>query len=149
MTSLISLIVAASGFAADGATKRYAEKHLKDRSKQLFGGSVTLRATGNSGFAYSKFEKRPKLVIAVSTAVFIIAAAVYALILIDSEYRPLRIAFGLAMAGAAGNIFDRWRKHYVVDFINIKPLKKIVFNLADVFIVTGSLLSILIYLCSE
>ena len=47
------------------------------------------------------------------------------------------------LAGAAGNVYDRLVKGRVTDFINISPLKKIVFNLADVMIVVGGLLTLI------
>ena len=55
---------------------------------------------------------------------------------------------GLALltAGAAGNLYDRWTRDSVTDFLSIgdgegKP-SKAVFNLADVMILAGGMLLI-------
>lgn len=42
------------------------------------------------------------------------------------------------LAGAAGNIIDRLRWGYIIDFINVKNV--LVFNLADVFIAAGAIM---------
>jgi len=45
------------------------------------------------------------------------------------------VGLGLALGGAAGNLWDILRRRYVVDFIDLQWWP--VFNLADVAIVTG------------
>jgi hypothetical protein len=47
----------------------------------------------------------------------------------------VRIAFGLQLGGAFGNLFDRVRIGHVTDFIDIGPWP--IFNIADSAIVTG------------
>jgi signal peptidase II len=52
-------------------------------------------------------------------------------------------AMGLLMAGAAGNVIDRFRFGAVVDFIDVTPLLPFfiwIFNTADVFITLGATL---------
>lgn len=52
-------------------------------------------------------------------------------------------ALGLLMAGAAGNVIDRFRFGAVVDFIDVTPLIPFfiwIFNTADVFITVGATL---------
>lgn len=52
------------------------------------------------------------------------------------------ISLSLIVAGALSNIYDRFKRGYVVDYININVsvLKRIVFNMADVYILLGSML---------
>ena len=47
----------------------------------------------------------------------------------------LRIAFGLQLGGAIGNLIDRFRLGHVTDFIDIGPWP--IFNIADSSIVIG------------
>ena len=49
------------------------------------------------------------------------------------------VALGVALGGAAGNVYDRVRRGGVVDFIDLGFWP--VFNLADVAIVTGSIVA--------
>jgi lipoprotein signal peptidase len=46
-----------------------------------------------------------------------------------------RAGIGVALGGAAGNLLDVLRRHYVIDFIDVRWWP--VFNLADVAIVGG------------
>ena len=51
-----------------------------------------------------------------------------------------KLAVTMALAGGASNLYDRMKRGYVVDFLNVqwKSLKKVVFNLGDIFILLGS-----------
>jgi signal peptidase II len=53
-----------------------------------------------------------------------------------------RTAMGFILGGALGNLLDRIRFGYVLDFLNLTFLPTI-FNLADVFIIVGGALMIL------
>ncbi|MEJ2290761.1 MAG: signal peptidase II [Deinococcales bacterium] len=56
-----------------------------------------------------------------------------------------RVALALVLAGAVGNMIDRFRLHYVVDFIHfhVRGFDFAVFNLADASIVIGAALLLL------
>lgn len=58
----------------------------------------------------------------------------------------VRIAFGMIVGGAIGNIIDRVRFHYVIDFIDFNRFPQIwryTFNVADACITVGVALLIL------
>lgn len=59
-----------------------------------------------------------------------------------------KLALTLVLAGGVSNLFDRLTRGYVVDYFSIqwKQLKKVVFNLGDIFIFAGSILLVLIQL---
>lgn len=68
------------------------------------------------------------------------------------QLRPLpRIALGVVMAGAVGNMIDRLRLGYVVDFIHFKvgSFDFPVFNVADASVVIGAGLLLLAGLISQ
>lgn len=147
MNSILSLLVAAAGFTADRLTKN----RMKDdtRVRKIAGGHIIINKSENRGFAMNKFENNRKLVVGISAAVFAICTVIYAIILIKPAYKCLRLGFGLIMGGAAGNAYDRLVHGRVVDFFSFSFLKRVVFNLADVFLITGSLLAILGDLLSQ
>lgn len=66
---------------------------------------------------------------------------------LKTQHRLLGSAYGIILGGALGNLIDRIRLGYVLDFIDfeIRPLhfRWFTFNLADAFIVVGVLLIIL------
>ena len=93
----------------------------------------------NTGAAFSLLQNAGGLFI-------IIAAVVCGFILYYAPQLPvgnrlMRVALGLQMGGALGNVFDRLRLGYVTDMLHLQ-IPEIGFdwpvsNLADVFIVTG------------
>ena len=48
--------------------------------------------------------------------------------------------YALVLAGGLSNLYDRLRRGYVVDYFSIQAgfLKKVVFNLGDLFIMAGA-----------
>ena len=50
----------------------------------------------------------------------------------------LRLALGLQLGGALGNLIDRFRIGHVTDFFDFGPWP--VFNFADFFVVSGAIL---------
>ena len=54
------------------------------------------------------------------------------------------VAIGLCVAGGLSNLIDRVRFHGVIDFLNvgIGSVRTGIFNVADMFIVTGAILAI-------
>ena len=51
------------------------------------------------------------------------------------------ISISLIIAGGLGNLIDRIFRGYVIDYIDINPLFKYpVFNIADIFVVLGTIL---------
>ncbi|MCI1959113.1 MAG: signal peptidase II [Clostridia bacterium] len=56
------------------------------------------------------------------------------------QYLPVMISLVLILAGAWGNVIDRLFRGYVVDFFEFKFISWPVFNLADIYVVTGTVL---------
>ena len=72
------------------------------------------------------------------------------LVVINSKQRlpvTMQVIFGLIMAGAIGNLLDRLRLNYVVDFFDLGWWP--VFNIADMAIVCGAVLLVLNLLWDE
>ena len=142
--SVFSLLVAAGAFAADQITKRIADRKLPDKGTGTEGnGFIRFVKAGNSGFAGNRLEGHRTLVVTVSTVIFAICIVMYAFTLSKPAMYTMKAGMGLMMGGAAGNVFDRIVKGRVTDFIVAKPLKRIIFNMADVFILTGAVVSAL------
>ena len=68
---------------------------------------------------------------------------------VDRQTQIVRIAFGMILGGALGNIVDRFQHQWVVDFIDFKPIWGNVFNVADASITVGVALLVLASLRRE
>ena len=124
-------------FLIDNRTKREAEARLKVGAKPvpIAGGRVLLRRVSNKGMAGGFLPEKSEKVRMAST----VAGAIIALNFLCEIPRKRRFfsKAGLALltAGAAGNLYDRWMRDSVTDFLSIGDghgkASKAVFNLAD------------------
>lgn len=97
----------------------------------IIGDSVALTYSLNPGVAFGL--KLP----AVVQELFIIAALALVCVLAWQSAKTTlsKIAYGLIIGGALGNIFDRLRDGFVTDFFHIGTFP--IFNIADSFITVG------------
>ncbi len=99
----------------------------------------------NTGVAFGLFQN--------GNIIFTILAIIVSvgIILYNSRLAPghklLRLALGLQMGGALGNMIDRLRQGYVTDFMDFGPWP--VWNVADLAIVSGTILLVLIMFYDE
>ncbi|MCR5828743.1 MAG: signal peptidase II [Lachnospiraceae bacterium] len=138
MNCPVTFLTAAVGFAADRILK-IAASHKEGKSSFLKN-KVTIRKTTNKGFAMNKFENKRGLVVTVSIVAFLAVVFLFGITLKDDSYRSKRPGGALLLAGALGNVYDRIRHGFVIDYISVAPLKRIFFNLADVLVALGSIL---------
>lgn len=89
----------------------------------------------NTGMAFGLFPAGSMLFAAAPVVVSLaILAYNYTL---QSDQRLLRVALGLQLGGALGNLIDRVRIGHVTDFLDFGPWP--VFNLADLSVVSGAI----------
>lgn len=87
-----------------------------------------------------------KIPVIVISVVVVLVIFFYALNF-SPEIKFLQISLGLIEGGIVGNLIDRIRFGYVVDFLNFKIWP--VFNLSDIFIVSGTFLTIFFHMRSN
>lgn len=147
---IILLGTAALTLAADLASKTLVVNNLPLNTSQapplsFLEPVFSLTYTTNTGAAFGLFADRGVLFILIAFAV--IAAIIFYYRYLPEGYGWVRLALGLQLGGALGNLIDRLRQGYVIDFIDLNfwPLKDWpIFNIADSAIVVGvSLLAIL------
>lgn len=142
------LLIITLVFITDLIVKTVIEKtYSQGKQKRYLKGKVMIHKYYNKGFALDKFEKYPKFVSYGSAGVCIVLLIRLVILLFQKGYRGLKIALSLIIGGASSNVFDRFTKHYVVDYISFdtkwRKLRKVVFNLSDFFIIAGTLLMII------
>lgn len=131
------MIVAALVVAADQYTKHIiATTYLPDESRIVVPHVVYLTYVQNSHGAFGLFGSHPLLLAAFASAVLIGFFLWYRNT--GNAGLTTHIAFGLILGGAIGNIADRMRLTYVVDFIDFRWWP--VFNVADSAITIGVVL---------
>ena len=128
------LILAIAVVVLDQLVKVYIQNHMTvGMSIPVIDDIFHITYVLNPGAAFSILEHRTGFFIGV--AVILFAAVLYFYPRIPKEYRLLRLGIGLQVGGAAGNLIDRMRTGYVVDFLDFRIWP--VFNIADMAIVGG------------
>ncbi len=129
-----SLLFAATVLAFDQGTKLWAGQSLVlGEVRPLWGDFLRLTRVHNTGGAFGLLPQHTGAFIAVSCAVVLALGAV----LVWGKWRRMgRVGSALLLGGAVGNLVDRLRWGYVLDFFEIRGFP--VFNVADAAIVVGA-----------
>jgi len=138
LRSTLFLGVAVLVVVLDQLTKRLAEDRLRgQRSVPLIDDILRLTYVENRGAAFGLLQDQTAFFVFVGIVVIGVIAASY-------RYLPrsgflLHLALGLQLGGAIGNLLDRVRQGYVVDFVDFGYRSNWwpVFNVADSAIVIG------------
>ncbi len=131
----------------DWAAKNMAVDYLKGKSDFILIEDVfVLHYLENRGAAFGMLQNQ-KLFF-VFSAVVILTLFAYALIKapIRKKYNWLHGCIILISAGAIGNMIDRLRYDYVVDFFYFVLIDFPVFNVADIYVTFGVAILIILYL---
>jgi len=132
--------VGLSVLAADQLTKFAVATLLPaGESRPLLGAYLSLTAQRNTGAAFGMFPAATTALIALA-AIIIIFIAVWGSQMAQSN-RLLAAGLGMALGGAAGNLIDRLRLGYVLDFLDLHFWP--VFNVADIGITCGAILVVI------
>jgi signal peptidase II len=127
-------LVAAVVFALDQLTKAIVRDGLAvGESWPSDGWLVKITHVTNTGAAFGILQDQGLFLTV--TAVIAIGAIVFYYLFPPLEHGILRIAMGLLLGGAAGNLLDRIRLGHVTDFVDFPNYPQ--FNVADSSIVVG------------
>lgn len=128
-----------------------ASKYLVETRIPLYGswapipsleGLFRIVHTANTGAVFGLLQGTG--MIFAGLAVVVALAIVYFNLTLPGGHWLIRIALGLQLGGALGNMIDRFRQGHVTDFIDIGPWY--IFNVADMAIVGGVILFAFAYL---
>lgn len=144
---MIYILVAAAVFLSDFFIKRHVDKtyQLKERHRRL-DGKVWIEKYYNSGATLNLLAKHPKIMTVIHSAV-ILFVGFFAYFSMRVTGRALtKTGLALVLGGGLNNLYDRYTKHHVVDYIRFgvgpKWFRKIIFNVSDFFIFFGALLTV-------
>jgi len=128
---------AAAIFALDQAAKFAVKGFISPgESVPVIKGIFHITLVMNKGAAFGIFKDQGALFVIVGIAVA--AFIIYSLPRLLREGALIRAATALMLGGAAGNLIDRLRFGYVVDFLDFRVWP--VFNVADSAITVGTIL---------
>lgn len=144
---IIDLLLLILLIAIDQITKYLAVIKLKDNpALNLIHGVLELNYLENYGAAFGMLQNQK--IFFVFVAIIFIAIIIFVLVKApdDKKYNKLHILLVMIVAGAIGNLIDRIRFDYVVDFIYFSLINFPIFNFADICVTVSTFLLIILIL---
>lgn len=116
--------------------------------RKILNGHIEIRHLHNKGLAGGRFKEKPFLATVISGVCLFIVSLLGLPLLFKKGSRLNKLAISMILGGAAGNFFDRLGRGHVVDYLSfpkakIKPIRRFVYNLADLLIFLGSAILLL------
>lgn len=155
---MIYFALAAGIFALDDRIKRKVERPFgKDiviqkpvetgREKKILWNTIILRKHHNKGACLNFMDHRQAFIAVLSAVLTVFLGVFLALLPKGRQDAPLKTGIAFMLGGALSNTFDRLIRKYVVDYFSFNTrwlrLKKIVFNISDLFIMAGAAIAVL------
>ena len=144
---IIDLAISLALIFLDQFTKLLAVKHLKGRPAiPLISGVFELDYLENRGSAFGMFQNQKFFILLVSFVFLAVLLFLLFKLPEGKKYNWLHFVIVVIIAGGIGNMIDRVRFDYVVDYIYIKCINFPIFNFADILITIGTILLFVVIL---
>lgn len=137
-TYLAAIFCVIAGVVLDQYTKLLAVKHLKDAPIPIIKDVFELQYLENRGAAFGLFQNQQLFFLITATVLLILGSILYVKMPFDKRMIPLRVCIVLIASGAIGNMIDRIKLNYVVDFLYFKLIDFPIFNVADIFVTVAT-----------
>ena len=132
---------------ADQFTKYIAVLKLKNQPAfSIIDGVLEFNYLENRGAAFGMLQNQK--IFFVFVALIFLGVIAYVLIKVpyEKKYRRLHVLLILIAGGAIGNLIDRLRLDYVVDFIYIVLINFPIFNVADIYVSVSTVVLVILLL---
>lgn len=145
---MIYVLIAAGIFILDFFIKRRVDKKRKlNEEEKICGAAILLRKYYNEGATLNFLAKKPRLMTGIHTGVMTIVTVVFTLLLRKKGNVGAKLGMSLVVGGGMSNLHDRLTKKHVVDYFSFnvrwRKLRNVIFNISDIFIFAGALITAL------
>ena len=133
--------------AADLGIKAYMDKKKDGKNDTtIMKGNIILTKYYNKGAFLNVLEKKKNVLLIISGALLGFLFIMFGILLPKKNNHLLKLGYSFVIGGACSNVYDRIKKGHVVDYFSFSFLKRVVFNIADMFIFLGTLIIALVSL---
>jgi signal peptidase II len=146
---LIDIVIMAVLVCIDQASKLWAVSRLKDNEGiDLIHGVLKFYylPNGNSGAAFGILSGHRMLFLVIAAVVITVIFYILYKLPENEKFNILRIMLVLIAAGGVGNMLDRFRLTYVIDFIYFYLINFPIFNVADCYVTVATIVTALLIL---
>lgn len=146
-TGLLWIWISILVVALDQYSKYWMTTHFQLHEAQDLYPNIRLVLAHNKGAAFSMLSEHPHLALYLfsTTAALVIMGLFFWLFTMAASARWVAVSVSLLLGGAIGNLVDRVRFGYVIDFIDVyvDQWHWPVFNIADVAICLGAVMLVI------
>lgn len=133
--------------AFDQYTKRLAITRLKNAPAYiLIDGVLELQYLENRGSAFGMLQNQKFFILFVGIVFLAVILFFLFKLPVQKKFRIVHVLLSVIIAGGIGNMTDRFRFDYVVDFISFVLIHYPIFNVADIYIVVGTITLFILFL---
>ncbi|MCI8991966.1 MAG: signal peptidase II [Eubacterium sp.] len=143
---MIFPFITAAVFATDYFVKKKVNTELKSGDeKEILGGHVVLNKCTNKGFACNFLEENPDLVKKITMFICAMIGCLWVKELFCRKHPVRKLGLSFLLGGGLMNLYDRHQNGEVTDYFSFKGKDgkkgKLAYNLSDMFIFLGSILT--------
>lgn len=138
---ITAFIIALAGVILDQLSKYMAVHFLQGTDGiDLIPGVFRLTYLENRGAAFGVLQGQQWFFYIITAVILVVVVLAYVRIPAGRKFLPLQICAVFIVSGALGNLIDRVRLGYVVDFFYFELIDFPVFNVADIFVTVSAVL---------
>ena len=131
--------------AIDQFTKYLAVLYLKDKpAYPIIEGVFELKYLENRGAAFGMLQDQKAFFVLIACVILVAVCYILMKLPKHKKYNLLHSLLVLIASGAIGNMIDRIRLEYVVDFLYFKLINFPIFNVADIYVTCAAVVMILL-----
>jgi len=130
----------------DQWTKYFVAANLSQTPMVLWEGVFEFHYSINRGAAFGILQNHQMIFKVLTMLVLVFLVVVWGRMQRNARFAPVQRVLVLLAAGACGNLIDRIRQGYVVDFLYFRLIDFPVFNVADSYVVISVFLLLFLLL---
>ena len=139
-SNFIAIIIVVIAIFVDQWTKWLAIVHLKGQSAiELVKNVFELHYLENKGAAFGIMQNQQVFFLVSGVFILVVASYIYQKMPQTKRFLLLRLCMILIASGAIGNMIDRLRFQYVIDFLYFKLIDFPIFNVADIYVTVAAI----------
>ena len=143
---VIDAVVMAALLALDQYTKYLAVLYLKNNPAiVLIDGVLEFQYLENRGSAFGMLQNQKFFILFVGFVFLAVILFFMFKLPAHKKYNIVHILLSVVIAGGIGNMIDRFRFDYVIDFISFNLINYPIFNVADCYIVVAMIVLFILF----
>lgn len=109
-------------------------------SKPIIEDIFSLTYIQNTGIAWGMFKGRINILLIITLLIVVLCSYLYHNVSDSEGFMPIKVCLIFIISGGIGNMIDRIKLGYVVDFLSFDLINFPVFNVADIYVTTFTFL---------